>query len=68
MSLVTVPAVHAVGGPIVAEVLLGLLSAEGGSWLAVDLGWHPAPPRSGAPFTLVFAAPERAGHSSAGRR
>jgi hypothetical protein len=53
-----------VGGRIVTEVLLGLLRADGGSWLSVDPDWQPTLPRSGPRFTLadllVFADAEQA--------
>jgi hypothetical protein len=54
-----------VGGRIVTEVLLGLLRADAGSWLAVDPDWQPTLPRAAAEFTLadllVFADGQRVG-------
>jgi hypothetical protein len=52
-----------VGGRIVTEVLIGLIRADGNSWLAVDPSWQPTLPRTDARFTLadllVFADAER---------
>jgi hypothetical protein len=42
-----------VGGRIVTEVLIGLIRADGGSWLAVDPDWRPSLPRSGNGFALA---------------
>jgi hypothetical protein len=42
-----------VGGRIVAEVIVGLVRADGGSWLNVDPGWRPTLPHAGTGFTLA---------------
>jgi len=42
-----------VGGRIVAEVLVGLVRADGGSWLNVDPGWRPTLPHAGTGFALA---------------
>jgi hypothetical protein len=42
-----------VGGRIVGEVLLGLLRADGESYLSVDPAWEPTLPRAGAKFELA---------------
>jgi hypothetical protein len=54
-----------VGGRIVAEVLLGLLRADSGSYLTVDPQWTPTlPSRNGTGFKLsdlvIFAADQQA--------
>ncbi|BFU47618.1 peroxidase family protein [Krasilnikovia sp. MM14-A1004] len=42
-----------VGGRIVAEVLIGLLRADGDAYLTVDPSWRPTLPSAGPEFTLV---------------
>ncbi|WP_306210627.1 peroxidase family protein [Actinoplanes sp. RD1] len=42
-----------VGGRIVAEVLLGLLRADSGSFLVADPGWRPTLPAHGPHFGLA---------------
>jgi hypothetical protein len=42
-----------VGGRIVGEVLVGLLRADGESYLTVDPGWQPSLPRAGEKFGLA---------------
>jgi hypothetical protein len=42
-----------VGGRIVAEVLIGLLRADRGSYLSVDPSWRPTLPRHGDRFGLA---------------
>jgi hypothetical protein len=42
-----------VGGRIVAEVLIGLLRADPGSYLSVDPSWRPTLPRHGDRFGLA---------------
>ena len=44
-----------VGGRIVAEVLVGLLSADPNSWLSVEPGWTPRgiPAKTAGEFTLA---------------
>jgi hypothetical protein len=34
-------------------VLIGLIRADGGSWMEVDPDWQPSPPRSGDGFALA---------------
>jgi hypothetical protein len=42
-----------VGGPVVAEVLIGLLRADPLSYLSREPQWEPALPAAGATFTLA---------------
>ena len=46
---ITTPKLGPVGGRIVAEVFLGLMFADHGSYLSQDRNWHPA---SGTNYTL----------------
>jgi hypothetical protein len=51
----------AVGGRIVAEVLLGIIRGDPRSYLRVTPGWTPAGTRRGGTFSLTdILAPERA--------
>jgi hypothetical protein len=43
----------AVGGQIVAEVLIGLVRADPGSYLAIDPDWRPSLPSAGDSFGLA---------------